>query len=424
MTMTKTHFLWLSGILLATASLAVPGCGGPDSEPSAPARIERIDRSLSAAAAYLAGQQAAEGAWRPDTYGVFKDGASLTPLVLQALHFVPPSERQEIAYRKGRDYLVKMVQSDSSIDAGPRGLSYPVYTAANAVILLSEPGNAAYRKQRDAWLSFLRMRQLTEELGWQPSDREYGGWGYASGLPRKPKPGQAAPPLTESNLSATVFALTALRAAGVPVQDPTLQKALVFIQRCQNFGTDPQFDDGGFFFIYDDPVRNKAGMAGIDAAGRQRFTSYGSMTADGLRALFACGLAVSDARVEAARRWLERNFSAASHPGKYPNERQGDRPAVYFYYACSVAQALRTVDRQDGQSRTRQAPWAEALADELLKCQRTDGSWCNPAKAVREDEPVLATSLAAIALAVCRDRLSWGSANPGRDERPHTSPQE
>jgi squalene-hopene/tetraprenyl-beta-curcumene cyclase len=304
-----------------------------------------------------------------------------------------------------------MVQSDGRIDPGPRGLSYPVYTAANAVIVLSRPRNAQYRKERDAWLAYLRARQLTEELGWQPSDREYGGWGYANGLPRKPSSGQATPPLTESNLSATVFALTALRSAAVPANDPALRKALLFVKRCQNYNDDPKlrepvFDDGGFFFIYADSVRNKAGVAGQDDAGRERYTSYGSTTADGLRALLACGLPVSDERVAAARSWLERNFSAAGHPGKYPDERLGDRPALYFYYCYSVAQGLRALELQDAQQPAGKVPWRQMLTDELLRRQRADGSWFNPAKAVREDEPVLATSFAVLTLAVCRERLT------------------
>src|SRR5260370_13587788 len=107
-----------------------------------------------------------------------------------------------------------MVTADATIDAGPHGLSYPVYIAAQTVVILSKPGSESLRKSRDAWLAYLRERQLTEELGWQPPDAPYGGWGYCSGLPKKPKPGEFGPPFIESNLSATVHALDALRAAG------------------------------------------------------------------------------------------------------------------------------------------------------------------------------------------------------------------
>lgn len=408
--MANPRDLCLPSILLLAIVTGILGCSDADSARTEPSRIEQIDRALSAAAAFLTGQQSSDGAWRPDTYGAFRDGPSLTPLVLQALLAAPTSERGEQAFRTGTEYVVKMVQTDGGIDGGPRGLSYPVYTAANALVVLSKPCNAHYRQARDAWLSYLRARQLTEGLGWQPSDKEYGGWGYASGVPRKPKPGEAAPALTESNLSATVFALEALRAAGARADDPAVARALTFVRRCQNYDDDPivrepLFDDGGFFFIYDDPVRNKGGSAGKDRKGRQRFASYGSTTADGLRALLACGLPGADARVAAARSWIEKNFNAADHPGTYVHERRADRPALYFYYCCSVAKALHTLNLKEVQPPTAKVAWAGDLADHLLSRQRADGGWVNPARAVREDEPVLATALAMLALANCRDRL-------------------
>ena len=53
--------------------------------------------------------------------------------------------------------------------------------------------------------------------------------------------------------------------------------------------------------------------------------------------------------------------------------------------------------------------WEAPLADELLKSQQPDGRWVNATRAVREDEPVLATSFAVIALAICRERVSASS---------------
>src|SRR5205823_6176544 len=162
-----------------------------------------------------------------------------------------------------------------------------LYTAAGSVEALSSPGCEKHAKSRDAWLTYLRQRQLTEQLGWDAGDKEYGGWGYSRGLPRKPIPGVISLPLIESNISAPTGALAALRAAGCPPDDPAVRSARSFVFRCQNWPlerkADERFDDGGFFFIYDDPVRNKAGAVGTDAAGRQRFASYGSATADGLR---------------------------------------------------------------------------------------------------------------------------------------------
>jgi squalene-hopene/tetraprenyl-beta-curcumene cyclase len=385
-------------------ALCAAGCGapaGPDSPgEAAPAtRAQRIEQAQAAAARFLLAQQAADGAWRSELKGPFKDGGSLTPLVVHALAQSGGDGRVRDACRRGADYLAAMARSDGSIDPGPFGLSYPVYTSALAVVVLSDPAHARHRAARDAWLAYLRARQLTEDLGWQPEDRQYGGWGFCSILPRKPPPGEFGPPLLESNLSATVFALEALRAAGCPEDDPAFRKALTFVRRCQNWADDtaarePRFDDGGFFFIYDDPVRNKAGSAGKDGASRERFHSYGSTTADGLRALLLCGRPRDDERVRASRTWLERNFNAASHPGDYAASRQRDREAVYYYYVWSAAKALRATGMG--------AERLEQLADALLERQQPDGSWVNDYEQVREDDPLVATPLVLAALAECR----------------------
>ena len=75
-------------------------------------------------------------------------------------------------------------------------------------------------RAQQAWLIYLRGRQLNESLGWQPADSEYGGWGYALDVPRKPAPGKPKEFLHESNLAATVFALAALRSAKAPSASP------------------------------------------------------------------------------------------------------------------------------------------------------------------------------------------------------------
>src|SRR5262249_12511191 len=147
-----------------------------------------MSATLKAAVRFLLDRQSADGAWRSDVYGVFKGGDALTPLALLTLLEAAADEEAVGPVRKGVAYLTAMARPDGTIDDGPHGLSYPVYTAALTVQVLSRPGGGDVRA-RDAWLGYLRERQLTEALGWRPSDREYGGWGYAHGLPRKPGPG-------------------------------------------------------------------------------------------------------------------------------------------------------------------------------------------------------------------------------------------
>jgi squalene-hopene/tetraprenyl-beta-curcumene cyclase len=357
----------------------------------------RLDDALTRGAEFLASRQDADGLWRSEVYGSFKDPSALTPLVAWALDAAKPAAR---ANERAVNYLAGMVRPDGAIDVEAHGLPYPLYTAALTVNLLSAPRHSARAKARDGWATDLARRQLDENLGWQPSDPEYGGWGYAKELPRKPAAGLHMLPGTESNLSATTFALEALRQAGVA--DDVFRKARVFIERCQNFSDAPvqasPFDDGGFFFIPNDSVRNKAGIAGQDTIGRDHFASYGSASADGIRALRACGVAETDPRMQAARRWLETSFRADAHPGGYAGDREVNREALYYYYAFSISRALRSEGEDLGRR--------DRLAEALLKRQGADGFWVNSAVAVREDDPLVATSLALLALAACRDGAS------------------
>lgn len=371
----------VAGLALAIGFFPHRGKGSPARTP---------DKSLAAGVAFLVKQQSGDGAWRSDVYATFKDGPALTPLVVCALQEAgePGASAPGVrtAIRKGCDYLAKRVKADGTIENGESGLDYPVYTAALAVKVLSRPDSKDLLKARDAWLKYLLDRQLTEKLGWKPEDKQYGGWGYCRLVPKKPEPGAFAPPLVESNLSATVFALEALKAAGV-TDRAVYDKALVFVRRCQN-------PDGGFHFIYDDPVRNKAGKSGDDPP---TFHSYGSTTADGLRCLILAG-EPDRAKIRAATDWLRTHFKPDSHPGKYIAAHEPNRNAVYFYYAASAAKALRAakVTEAGGQ------PWAQALASELAKRQKSDGSWANPVELVRENDPIVATACAVTALANCK----------------------
>ena len=390
---------WL--VIAIAWAAGLTSCRSWDEGPGA-----RVDRALGAAMQSLVAAQSSDGAWRSPTYGVFKDGLSLSPIVLKALTFGPSVAGSATVRRRGADYLISRVRPDGSIDGGPFGMTYPVYTASAAVIALTPLNFPDSRGARDAWLCELRRRQLTEELGWEPGDPAFGGWGYSIVPPSKTAVVEAEHPI-DADLSSTLFAIGALRIAGVEAGDPAVRKALVFVERCQNVAAnesdeDSRYDDGGFFFSTTDPVRNKAGPAGTDRRGRLRYHSYGSATADGLRALLRCGLARDHPRVVAARAWLERHFSAGSHPGTFESARAVDRDATYYYYAWSVAHAFRALGIMEIRRDDQTIAWAEELAHELIRRQRADGTWANRFTASKEDDPLVATSFAAGALGICR----------------------
>jgi squalene-hopene/tetraprenyl-beta-curcumene cyclase len=413
----------------AALAMTFLACAARAESPSGGEAARRVDVALQKAARYLVAKQAPDGAWRSETYGAMRDGPSLTPLVMSALLFLPQAGTDgQTALRKGADYLAGFAGGDGRLNVQDRELIFPVYTAASAsrVLVLVERSPRNVRAQ-GAWLDYLRGRQLNESLGWQPADPEYGGWGYALDVPRKPVPGAPKELLHESNLAATVFALAALRSAKTPAGDPAFAQALAFVKRCQNFSDDPaaadaKFDDGGFFFIPGDAAQNKAGAAGADRFGHSRFKSYGTMTADGLRALLRCGLAADHPRVVAARNWLTQNFSAAHNPGAFTADRAILQDATWYYWTWAASHAFLAVHLQRFRTSDRQMSWSEALAGELLGRQRGDGSWVNRFTDAKEDDPLIATSWAAAALAIGRAMTAGQSDMPG-DRCPVTAPK-
>jgi hypothetical protein len=392
--------------------------GGPDAVketpvPPPPQEVPGASRlpALKLGVEYLMAHQKKDGAWRSDVYATFKDGTALTPLVVVALQEASDAgvrkDGLDATIKKGCDYLAKFVKDDV-VTAQADGFDYPIYTASLTLKAFSHPTAEDHALHRTAWVKYLKDRQLTEKLGWKPEEKQYGGWGYCRVIPQKPEPGKFAPNLIESNLSATVFALDALKTAGALDAD-TAKAAAIFVRTCQNWrppvpGAPPPWSrylDGGFHFIYDDPTRNKAGMvpkAGADWP--QLFYSYGSTTADGLQALALCNDPADEARREAARKWLLVNFSAEHHPGTYIKTHERNRNAVYFYYAASVARAFRDQRLKLPNDRD----WSAELSVELARRQSKDGSWANfdELDLVRENDPIVATSDAMLALARCK----------------------
>jgi hypothetical protein len=357
----------------------------------------RIDLSLREAEHYLLDCQSTDGAWRSQRYGLMKDGPSLTPHVALALRCLKAEPSAAASARAAR-YLDGLLTPNGRL-RDDIDLEYPIYTAAEACRLADSPSIV------NAWSTILRRQQLDESLGWHREDLEFGGWSYALFPPHRPAPGRQRGPWDWSNLSATVDALETLHAIHAPTDDPSFAAALTFVRRCQNLPDDgkvhdPQFDDGGFFFTPAEAIRNKAGTAGRDAAGRVRFRSYGSATADGIRALLLCGVAPDEARVTAARHWLTIHFSADHNPGDFISGNEDIRDATYFYY-CRAVSRIDIVDHDR----------AAALIAALTARQRDDGSWTNRFTDGREDDPLVATPMAVETLVNCRSILTSTKIN-------------
>jgi hypothetical protein len=350
------------------ALLALAGCA-PAPQPALPR-----------AAAYLWGQQAADGGWHSRAYGLLRSGQSLTPFVLEALLQVPEEVYPRPAAKLDRAvaFIKSLTQPSGALGMADREIpDYPNYATALAVSALCRARRPGWERQTQPMVGYLRSQQFTEQNGWRPADAAYGAWGMGGE--------RRTPPITgHVDLSMTRYVLDALGAAGAPASDPAFAGARVFVERCQNF--DPQHPDdadGGFFFSTTEEDTNKAGQVGA------HFRSYGTTTADGILALLATGHAESDARVIAARRWLATRHRDMSVPGFVGEAYQRWPRGLAFYYSAASTRAFQALKVDAG----------SGVAEGLLRTQRSDGSWSNPENLVKEDDPLIATPFAIRALA-------------------------
>jgi hypothetical protein len=335
------------------------GAGAACSSATARLGADAVARGVE----WLRSQQDRDGAWRSSTYGLLREGDSLTGLAVHALLEAGGDGR---AASLGLAFLRARMRSDGAVGmSDPAVPDYPNYATALALRSLVRLRPAGWQADAKRMVAWLRGQQFSEDNGWQRADAPYGAWGMG-GEPHRP------PNVGHVDLSMTRHVLEALAAAGVEAADPAIVRARVFVGRCRNDA------DGGFSFSTVVEEANKAGSE------NGRYRSYGTATGDGLRALLA--LDGDPRQIAAARRWLKEHHRSHEVPGfdKHPDLRW--RQGLFYYYAATAGPSLPPDQRR-------------ALADELRARQNPDGSWSNAEPLVKEDDPLIATPLALLALA-------------------------
>jgi hypothetical protein len=315
---------------------------------------------LRRSAEFLWSRQAPDGGFHSSTYGLLRSGQSLTPFVLNALLEVPETvlTRPAGGIDRALDFIKKYTNPEGALGLmDEASVDYPNYATALAVSALVKV--RAPKTVIAPMVAQLRGQQFGEENGWKRDDPAYGGWGMGGTLRRPPNAGHV-------DLSMTRYVLEALRTSGVPTSDGAMTKALVYLERSQN-------PDGGFYFSPVNPEINKAGE------NEGRYISYGTATADGVLALRAAGIPETDDRIVKAINWLRGHHQPDRAPGfdNSPDPFWGQ--GLRFYYAHVISRILPDAPVQ-------------------LPPQNGDGSFQNPNKLVKEDDPLIATALAMSAL--------------------------
>jgi len=285
---------------------------------------------------------------------------------------------------KGLKLLETFVQADGGVYT-PDTFHKNYETSISLLAFHEANRDGRYKDTIAKAQKFLKGIQWTEATGTQPSDTNYGGAGY--GKSKRP------------DLSNTSFLIDALKAAGSGPDDEAMQKALVFVSRCQNlesghntteFAT--KNPDGGFYYT---PASGGVSFAG--KTDKEGLRSYGSMTYAGMKSMLYAGVGPDDPRVKAAYKWIQHNFDVTTNPG------MGGEGLYYYYHV--FAKALDAIgDDQIVDAKGVKHDWRKELRDELLRRQRPDGSWVNEASRWLEGEPALVTGYALMALSYTRPK--------------------
>jgi len=392
---------------------------------SNPARaIDEAHRDLARAMsekaiAFLRTQQGDAGGWAHNPKG--PNLPAISGLVLTGMILDPNIDASDPDVREGLNYILSFRQPDG-------GIYDRILPSYNTSICLSALASAAgdpgadQRGQIDhaiikAAQEFLIASQYSEDAGVSaeaggsalrvPRNHPfYGGVGYGKhGRP------------DNSNLN---FMLQALHDSGVPGDHRAFQRALVFLERTQMFDAvnDMPYADGSSQggFIYStspDAVRvgqgeSKGGLieeTTDDGTRVSRLRAYGSMTYAGFKSYLFADLDRDDPRVLSAYDWIRHNYTLEENPGVANN-------GLYYYY-LTFARALHALGEdiiqthdvpKEGSKGTAQIieagrhDWANDLIDRLATLQQDDGSFRSLDDRWMEDNPILITAYALIAL--------------------------
>lgn len=377
--------LLLTGLAIAETSSATQPAGRDLAAFPDPWRA-KVAGALDKALAYLESTQRPDGGWQ----GVHEDSdPAITSLVAQCFAPHPKYGPDHPIVRRAVRFVLDYQRDDGGI-YDPQ-LGFANYTTSVALMMMASLDSPALTKPIREAQRYLKSNQWTEGKTDPDGQRidtghpYYGGAGYDS---RK-----------RPDLSNTQMMIEALHASGLPKDDPTYQRALRFISRCQmrSQTNDMPFargaEDGGFIYS---PANNGESKAGTVELEQDTFLrSYGSMTYAGFKSMLYADVDRDDPRVRAAWEWIRAYYTLDSNPNM-PEKHSLE--GIYYYYHI-FAKALRAWGEEElVDAEGRGHNWRAELAAELLERQHADGSWVNLADRWYEGNPNLVTAYAVLAL--------------------------
>lgn len=357
----------ISATLISSLALSSFAADAPDTD--------QIATTVDRAADFLKKAQAPDGSFSS------KSGTGVTAIVTAALLRSGRTPDDPVV-AKALKFLESHVHPDGGVYHD--GSTHKNYETCLAIMAFVEANaDKRYDKLLADAEKFIKKEQWDEDEGKSPDDWYFGGAGYGSS--------------SRPDLSNTSFLIEALHALGRGEEDPAMQRALVFVSRCQNLrskdNTSPFADkvnDGGFYYTVAAGGNSFAGKT--DDGGLR---SYGSMTYAGFKSMIFAGLNKDDPRVKAAYEWIQKHYTLEENPG------MGPQGLYYYYHTFAKALAALGVD-EIADSAGNKHNWRAELAAELVAQQNADGSWVNKAPRWLEGDPNLVTAYGLLCLSHCK----------------------
>lgn len=375
---------WAAGLRVCMTLGALAGSSRA-APPVGPDAATEAQQAIAQGLKYLVAAQRADGGW--EAFG--QSHPAITALVVKALIQDEAYGPKHPSVKRGLEFLRRYVQPDGGIYVSDEGMrNYHTSVALMALAATKDPAHADLVKNAQR---FLKKLQWDEGEGYEASSSWYGGQGY--GRHKRP------------DLSNTQMMLEALQQSGLPPDDPTYQKALVFISRCQMLSetNDQPFargtDDGGFIYTPANEGESKAGTILVE--GRPRLRTYGSMTYAGFKSMLYAKVNRDDVRVQRAVEWMRRHYTLEHNPNM-PLEQSQE--GLYYYYHVFARAWHAWGEEIIVDARATPHRWRTELCRQLAFLQLPDGSWVNEADRWYEGNPHLVTAYAVLALQTALDR--------------------
>jgi squalene-hopene/tetraprenyl-beta-curcumene cyclase len=346
------------------------------------------DEIVDKAVAFLKTTQREDGGWSSDkTPGV-------TGIVLTGLLKTGKVGPENPMAAKALGFIEGLVNTKEGHIAGkdPRVQLKNYVTSVNVMALVAAKREDRYKKIIGDATAFLKKLQWDEEEGKTKKDDFWGGAGYDS----KSRP----------DLSNTQLFLEALKDAGIEKNDPALEKALVFVSRCQNLKGEHndqpwagKINDGSF--IYSPAAGGQTKVEG--GSPETGLPGYGSMTYAGVKSMVYCGVSKDDERIKKSFEWLKKSYTLEGNPGMPKG--QEHRGLYYYYHTMAKCLDVLGID-EFTDAAGKKHDWRAELTDTLAKKQQKNGSWVNDKDQWMEGDPNLVTGYALMALSYCKKKKS------------------